>query len=325
MASNRPFPVDPILTAIAIGYRNPAHALIADRVLPRVEVLQETFKWTEFPIAEAFSYPETQVGRRGQVNTVEFTGTEKPGSVDDHGLDSDIPYSDIQAAEAARAAGTSKIDPKRLASEGLTNLITLAREVRAAAVIQDANNYAADKKITLAGNQQFSDFANSDPIGVISAGAEATLVYRPNTHVMGRVVWNVIRRHPKLVNAVKGNLTDQGLITKEQYAELFEIDPERVLIGESFVNTAKKGQAVNLQRVWSNSIELIYVDPAKTQANDSTITFGFTAQFGQRLAGSWEDRKIGLQGGEWVRVGERVKELVCAKDVGYRIGAAVAG
>jgi hypothetical protein len=323
MASNRPFPVDPILTAIAIGYRNPAHALIADRVLPRVEVLQETFKWTEFPIAEAFSYPETQVGRRGQVNTVEFTGTEESASVDDHGLDSDIPYSDIQAAEAARAAGLSKIDPKKLASEGLTNLITLAREVRAAAVVQDANNYAADKKVTLVGNQQFNDDA-SDPIGVIETGMSATLVYRPNTIAMGRVVWDVVKRHPKIVNAVKGNLTDEGIITKQQFADLFEIDVERLLIGESYVNTNKKGQAVNLQRVWGKSIELLYVDPAKAQANDATITFGFTAQFGQRLAGSWEDRKIGLQGGEWVRVGERVKELVCAKDVGYRIGAAVA-
>ena len=54
------------------------------------------------------------------------------------------------------------------------------------------------------------------------------------------------------------------------------------------------------------------------------ITFGLTAQWMTRIAGSTPDPKIGLLGGQRVRVGEFVKELVVANDVGYFIEDAVA-
>ena len=47
------------------------------------------------------------------------------------------------------------------------------------------------------------------------------------------------------------------------------------------------------------------------------MTFGYTAQFKDRVSGSIVDPDIGLRGGQRVRVGESVKELVVAKDAGY--------
>jgi hypothetical protein len=159
---------------------------------------------------------------------------------------------------------------------------------------------------------------------VIDEGMEKTLVYRPNTIAMGQPVWSKIKRHPKLIKAVKGGLTEDGAITKAQFAELFELAPENVLIGMAQVNLSRKGQAVNLSRVWGKSIQLLYIDPSKRQADGSVITWGFTAELGGRISGSIEDKDIGLQGGERVRVGERVRELVAAKSVGYQIQGAVA-
>lgn len=321
---NRPFPIDPTLTAIAIGYRNPAATLLYSRVLPTVEVMSEQFKWTEFPLAEGFTVPELEVGRKGRVNQVEFTATEKDSSTKDYGLDDAIPYSDIQAAARARAEKRSNIDPRNMAVEGLTNLIELGREVRAAQIVQDANNYDADKKIALVGTDKFSDYDNSDPYGVIDEGMDKTLVYRPNHIVMGQPVWSKIKRHPKLIKAVKGGLTEDGAITKAQFADLFELPPENVLIGMAQVNLSRKGQNVALSRVWGKSIQLLYLDPSKRQADGSVITWGFTAELGGRISGSIEDKDIGLEGGERIRVGERVRELVAAKSVGYQIQGAVA-
>lgn len=329
MAPNRPFPVDPTLTAIAVGYRNPAHFLIGRRALPPLTVLGETFKWHEYPLAEAFTVPETEVGRRGRVNQVEFTVTERESAVRDYGLDDPIPYSDIREAARARAEKRSNFDPRASAVEGLTNLIELDREVRAAAIVQDPANYAANKKLAIVdAKDRFDWFGDetdppSDPYAVIDEGMDKTLVYRPNTIVMGQPVWSKLKRHPKLIMAVKGGLTQDGAITKAQFAELFEINPENVLIGMAMHNTARKGQQVVLNRIWGKSISLLYLDPAKRTANDSTITWGFTAEYGGRVAGSIEDKDIGLEGGERVRVGERVKELMCAKDVGYLIQNAV--
>lgn len=321
---NRPFPLDPTLTAIAIGYRNPAATLLYSRVLPTVEVMSEQFKWTEFPLGEGFTVPELEVGRKGRVNQVEFTATEKDSSTKDYGLDDAIPYSDIQAAARARAEKRSNIDPRNMAVEGLTNLIELGREVRAAQIVQDANNYDADKKIALVGTDKFSDYDNSDPYGVIDEGMDKTLVYRPNHIVMGQPVWSKIKRHPKLIKAVKGGLTEDGAITKAQFAELFELPPENVLIGMAQVNLSRKGQNVALSRVWGKSIQLLYLDPSKRQADGSVITWGFTAELGGRISGSIEDKDIGLEGGERIRVGEKVRELVAAKSVGYQIQGAVA-
>ena len=318
--AKRPFVVDPVLTAIAIGYSNPADTLIADEVLPRAPVGQEAFKWTKYPLEDGFSIDETLVGRKGKPNEVEFSGEEAESSVQDHGLDAPVVNSDVEAARAAREKGLSTYDPEARAVAGLTNRIQLAREVRVASVIQNPNTYAAARRVTLAGNSQLSDYANSDPIGVIQTALDGTLVYRPNVVTMGFAAWSVIRRHPKLLKAVKGGLTDEGLLTRQQFADLFEIP--KVLIGSSYVNTSKKGQAATLARCWGKHISCLYINPEAT--TQEGITFGLTAQFGTRIAGRIEDPDIGLQGGYRVRSGERVRELVVAPDVGYFIQNAVA-
>lgn len=319
MAPNRPFTVDPVLTAIAIGYSNPAQALIADKVLPRIPVGQEIFKWTEYPVAEAFTVPETEVGRRGQVNQVTFSGTERESSTRDYGLDTPIPISDINVARAAREAKTSNYDPEQHSVAMLTKLVQLDREVRCAKRIQDPNTYAPGRRIVLAGGDQLSDYANSDPLGVLDAAIEGTLIYRANTLVMGNRPWSFLKRHPKLVNAVKGNLTSEGFITKQQLADLLDI--KEVLVGDAHVNTARPGQAANLTRAWGNSISALYIDPTATK---DEITFGFTATFGTKIAGRIEDEDIGLEGGVRVRSGEKIKEEIVAKDVGYLIQNPVA-
>lgn len=320
MAVRRPFVVNAVLTGIAIGYVNRAQTLIADDVLPRVPVGAEDFKWLEYPLAEGFTVPDTLVGRRGRVNQVSFTATERTSTTQDYGLEDPIPYSDITAADAQRAAGLSAFDPQAHSAEMLASLILLDREIRVAGVVQNPANYAAARKVALSGTSQFSDYTNSDPIGVIKTGLESTLVYRPNTMVMGHSAWSKLSSHPVLVNAIRGNLTNKGIVTRQEVATLFEV--QRVLVGESYVNTARKGQNAALSRVWGKHIELLYIDPnARPQGG---ITWGFTAQFGSRIAGTIEDANVGLKGGEATRVGEQVRELVVAPDTGYLIQNAVA-
>ncbi|MDZ4095469.1 MAG: capsid protein [Paracoccaceae bacterium] len=320
----RPFTVDPILTAIAVGFRNPAAFRIADQVLPRSTVGAENFKWTEYPISEAFNTPDARVGRLGRVQQLTFSGTEKTSSVEDFGLDAPIPYSDITAAEDARARGMSAYNPEAHSVGMLTDTLENIREVRVAALVHNLNSYAADKRITLAGNTQFSDYVNSDPIGVIKAGMEATLVYPPNTVVMGRSVWSKLSSHPKIVNAVKGNVTNSGIITRAQFLELLSGEGiTNLLIGDAWYNTAKAGQAPALARAWGKHIAMLHINPMAT-AEGGGITFGLTADYGGRVSGRIEDKDIGLQGGIRVRTGERVKELIVAKDVGYFVQNAVA-
>lgn len=254
----RPFPVDPTLTAIAIAFRNPAASLIYNRVLPPVPVLQEVFKYSEYPLEENFTVPELEVGRKSRPAIVEFSAIEKEAGVKDYGLDDVIPNSDIETAARARAEKRSKINPEQMATEGLANLLELGREVRTAKVVQDTANYTPDRIITLTGGDKFSDYKNSDPFGVLDDAMDKTLVYRPNMIVMGKPVWAKIKRHPRLIKAIKGGLTEDGAISKPQFADLMEISPENLLIGESQVNMSRKGQNPKLSRVWGDTISLLY-------------------------------------------------------------------
>lgn len=324
MATPRPFVSDPILTAVTVGYTNPAGARIADQVLPRSPVGAEEFKWTHYPLEEGFALPDAKVGRRGRVQQLEFTGEERTDAVEDYGLDTPIPYSDIEKAAEARARRTTSYDPERHSVMMLTETMLNIREVRVANMVQDAANYSSGRKVALSGTDRFSDYANSDPIGVIKTACDSTLIYRPNTMVMGREAWSKLSSHPDIVNAIKGNVTSQGIVTMAEVANLFAGEGiSQVLVGDAWANVAKKGQPVSLQRSWGKHIALLHVNPMAA-VEGGGITFGMTAELGRRIAGRIEDEDVGLQGGVRIRAGERVKELIIAPDVGYLIQNAVA-
>ena len=94
------------------------------------------------------------------------------------------------------------------------------------------------------------------------------------------------------------------------------------LWGAGFVNTAKKGQTAAMSRVWGKHCALLYV--GTDLANADQPCFGFTAQFGTRIAGSIPAPREGLRGGQIIRVGESVKEVISAPDAAYFFQNAVA-
>lgn len=201
----------------------------------------------------------------------------------------------------------------------LTNLIELDREIRVASMVFSAANYATANKTTLSGTSQWSAFATSDPIGGLMGALDAC-VMRPNIMVIGNAVWTKLRQHPLVVKAVLGNSGDSGVASREAVAGLLEID--QLIVGQGFVNTAKRGQTATLARAWGKHVALLYRDTLASAA--SGTTFGFTGQFGTRVAGSINDQDVGMRGGRRVRVGESVAEVLCGNDLGYFIENAVA-
>lgn len=311
--SKAPFVVTPELCAVAVMYKN--GKMIADEVLPRVPVDAESFKYQKYPQGEFFTVPETRVGRKSQPNQVEFSSTEQTDSTQDYGLDDAVPNKDVKNAMAQ----SSMTDPRKRAAMGLTELIVLSREVRAANLVFNPASYGAGNQSTLSGTSQWSDYANSNPQAAIMDALDL-LVMRPNIAVLGRSAWTKLSQHPKICKAVFGNNTDAGVVTRAQVAALLELDD--VLVGEGWVNTARRGQPVNMQRVWGKHASFLYRNmTADTQYG---VTFGMTAQFGERIGGEIEDPDIGVHGGVRVRVAESVKELVTANDLGYYFQNAIA-
>ncbi len=312
-----PFPITPELMAISIAYKNVKY--IADDVLPRVPTGTQEFKYTVYTKAESFTVPDTKVGRKSAPNEVEFTGTETTSKCQDYALDDPVPQEDVINAEAVNAMTGGHYDPLGRATEGTTDLVMLDREVRVANLVFVAANYPTGNKSTLSGTSQWSDYANSDPVAAIQAAMDA-MIFRPNCMTIGRPVFTKLISHPKIVQAVFGTAQTSGIVKREQLAALFELD--NIFVGDAWVNTAKRGQTLTLGRVWGKHCVLHYRD-LRADTRGGT-TFGYTAQWGARIAGAQPDSKIGMRGGQRVRVGESVKELITASDLGYMFESAVA-
>jgi hypothetical protein len=316
-----PFVIQPYLTSIVLAYRN--LKMIADDVLPRVPVLSEVFKYSLYNKGDAFTVPETQVGRKGKVNEIDWGATEVTSAVNDYGLEDPIPFRDIMNANSVPS---TPINPEAHSSELLADLISLDREKRVAALVFADATYPAANKVDLSvssGVNQWDNFdptTGSNPIAQITAAMDGMLV-RPNTMVLGRQVATKLMQNPRIIKAFNANLGDSGIVPLDFIRVLFGL--EKILIGEGWVNSKKKGQTATMVRIWGKSAALLAINPL-VQSTVGGVTFGITAEWGTRVAGTRQDPDIGLRGGTRVRVGESVKELVTASDAGYLFENAIA-
>lgn len=302
MAQVRPFPIDARLTAMAIAYSN--NEFIADRVLPRVPVARKEFRWMKFNRAERMTVPETLVGRKSLPNEVEFGATEEAGFVHDRGLDDVVPNDDILEAQGS---GYSPIDE---AVEGTTELILLDREIRTASKVMNPAAYPAANQVTI--TEKWDD-PDSNPVVAIRDYLDGVWV-RPNVLVMPVPVWNALSAHPRVIAAITPAGKTDGFATRQQLAALLEVN--EIMVGQGYKNAAKPGQAEAFQRVWGgDSVLTYYRNPQATPRRG--VTFGYTAQWGNRVSGQIAEPKMGLRGSVRVRVGESVNEMIVCNDLAF--------
>lgn len=301
-----PFPINPVLTGVARAYVN--NRLIANSICPRRPVAGEQFKWYQHKLGGKITVPALEVGRKGMPAEIEFEMEELDGSTKDWGLDDVVPNKDVD-----NAALIPGFNPLATAAENLTDLIELGREIRVADLVFASATYAAGNKLTLAGTDRWDDYDNSTPIDDIKAALDACIV-RPNVMVIGRAGWSKLNSHPQILAGVGKLNTNGGIATRQEVADLFELD--EIIVGEGWVNIANPGQAVQRRRVWGNHCALLVRDPL-ADFNNLRPTFCLTAQWGGRIAGDIPEPKLGLRGSVRVRVGESVRELNIAPDLGF--------
>ncbi|CAG1773118.1 hypothetical protein BAC2_03579 [uncultured bacterium] len=303
------------LTQIAMAVKPEGY--IADEVLPRVTVNKEAFKYRVFDIDEQFTPLDTHIGRSSAANEVEFSSELVDGSTRDWGLDDFIPQKDLDDA-----ADDPTLDLYGQAVENTTNLVVLARESRAAGIVFNANSYDAAMQAQLSGTSQWSH-ADSDPVKAIRTAIYSMLL-KPTIAVFGSKTWLHLSANPKLVAAIintggrgAGGTAAAGVATEEAVAAFFGL--KKVLVGDVFANSAKKGQASSLGKVWGAHAALLHINPQVANAQSPMPTWGFTAALkgNGRSVRTWYDPKRGINGGQTVRVAEQINELITFKRLGY--------
>lgn len=316
--ATQPFVIVASMCAVAVMY--PQGRRIADDVLPYVDVDGQSFSYTKYAQDLAFTSVDTRTGRLSAPPQLIFGSSEVTDRVEDEALDMPVPNRDIAAWTDARRIGrTQAPNPLDQAIESGMDAFLNRREVRAAGLVFNASSYGTNNKVTLSGTSQWSDYTNSDPLNALK-GYFDTMFVRPNIGVLGRLVATKLTNHPKVAAAVYKFGTTAGSVPIRALADQLELDD--IYVGDGFVNTAAPGLTPTMARVWGKHAAFLYRD--RTATAKGKLTFGFTARWRDRTAGTIDDPDIGAMGGVRARVLEHVKELVTANDLGYFVQNAIA-
>lgn len=292
--------VDPVLTNLARGYRNAQY--IGEGLFPIALMDKEAGVVPLFG-KEAFEVYDTERAIRAQSNIMTPDDTD--------GLDVVLREHDLAYPVDYREKNESMFDAEARASRRVVNAIDLRREVACAKLAQNPGTFLAGAKVTLAGSSQWSN-GGGDPIAVVEQGKEVVrsrIGIRPNTMTMGASVYQSLKFHPKLQDALGS--TERKLITVEHLKALFGI--ENVLIGESLAGS------VNTSDIWSDNLTLAYVakPAAGAQTDYDEPSFGYTL----RRKGMPEIDTYDGSGGKvrFVRNTDIYKPVVVGSDAGYLI------
>jgi len=243
--------VDRILTNISIAYMNQPGMYIADRIFPNVPVDFQSdifISWNKndwFRDEAQKRAPATESEGGGYTRGPDFTYF-----ADNWAYHKDIP-------DEVRRNSSIPMGPDRNATRFVTEKLRLRRERAFAADFFTTGVWGTDD--TTATN--WDDYSNSDPIGNIETAREVifgTTGFEPNTLVLGRAVWSVLKNHPDFYDRIK--YVQRGVNTIELVQELFGI--ERILIGNALYATNAEGATEAYDKIWGKNALLAYVAPA---------------------------------------------------------------
>ena len=298
--------VDAALSQVSIDFR--IDEFIADIVSPRIRAEKESDKYFVWG-TEAFNNPTTIRAPKAAYARTEFAPSTASYMCEEYGLE--IPIDDRERRNADAGA-----DIEIAAVEKATGIIMTGREKRLGDLL--TSTASVTQNTTLTGTDQWSDYTNSDPVGDIDtarAAIHAAGSPNPNLLVLGREAFDVLKRHPSLLEAFKYN-PRSGVVTEGMMGEFFGVD--RVLVGNARYRTSNEGQADALGYVWGKHTILLYT-PKTPSRYTPAATYSFV--FTDRVVETYREPEHSVT---VVRVREEVAEKVTSTACCYLIKNAVA-
>ena len=301
------FEVSPTLTGMVIGYQNPTYNLIADKVLPKVPVNGELFKWKEYPENAFLRVPDTEVGREGAPKGLGLRFEKKTAEINRYATVEKVPMADVNAA-------TDGDDPVKDHAILAANSLILAREKRVADIMQNPDNFA--HKETLTSSDKFD---NPDTnLTKMMADIRSSMRVKPNCGIISDAGLVALQRHPDIVASYNGSINGNNRGEAPFEAVMRFLKLKELFVGELFLDFAKEGRGPDIKNIWGNNLILFFKNP-QAKPNNGEMTFGLTAEFETRKASTWDDPNPGADGVKHIKVAEKLKELVIAPSCGYLI------
>jgi hypothetical protein len=237
------------MSNVSIGFGNTQY--IADQVFPVVQVLKKS---DNYYIFDRSSWFRDDIGPRApgtRARRVDFTVSSASYIC--------LPYALAKGVtDEERENSDSVFQPDIEATEFVTDKLLLGQEKRVADIVSASGNWASASN--LSSGTKWSD-DNSTPtanIITLTKAVRQSIGRRPNVGVMGATIWERLMDHPEMMDRIK--YTRPGaVLLPDDIANWFGL--ERVLIGESIINSAQDGATDSLADIWGDFFWVGWVPP----------------------------------------------------------------
>lgn len=243
--------VDKLLSQFSQMYR--PEGFIVPFLFPELKVKEKTGKYAKYG-TENMRVLADQLYRAPGTRSAGFDYSVSQGqyTCQERSLEKLIP-------DEAYANTDDPYDAKRDGTSVAKDLLALNHEYAVANALNSTS--LLTQNVTLSGTDQWSDGANSDPLGDIRTGINTirqSTGTRPNIAWMSYEVMATLADHPDVRDALKytagGQVSEEDLVTFLK--KKFKL--RDVYVGTAVGDTADEGQTATLTDVWANNFWLGY-------------------------------------------------------------------
>lgn len=305
--------VDKLLTGVSSAYIPKDY--ISESILPTIQAAQYTGLLGKYGTSH-LRIENAVKGGRGKYRRVETQSRSTTQYIiEGHGLEGFVSKEDYKNCVE------DPFDAERDEALGLATVLWLEKEK----VLADAlgSTSVMTQNVTLSGTSQFNDYNNSNPIGV-AATARAAIIdsvgQMPNLAIMDIKVWNQLRFHPQMLDALGYKYGRPGGLSEDEMAAALGVD--KVLYGKARYESAKEGQSSSLAPVWGKNL-IFAVAPESAQIQQ--VSLGYMV----RLAGEsprkvYKEANFNPPGSTKILVEDEYEMLISNPLAGYLVAGAIA-
>lgn len=304
--------VDKLLTGVSSAYV--PKGFISEMVLPTIQSMQYTGLLGKYGTSH-LRIENSVKGGRGKYRQVETRVYSTTSYViEGHGLEGFCSKEDY-------ANVYEPFDAERDETLGLSTVLWLEKEKALADSLNSTS--ILTQNTTLSGTGQFNDYGNSDPIGVFNT-ARSTILnatgMMPNLAIMDVQVWNTLRFHPQMLDALGYKWARPGGLQEDEMAKAMGVDT--VLFGSARYESAKEGQSSSLSSVWGKSV-IFAVAPDKPEVMQKSIGY-LVRPVGSQPRKVYKQSNFNPPGSTAVLVEDEYDMLISDAACGYLVAAAIA-
>ena len=263
--------VSEVLTSISVMYAN--GELIGDRIMPPIVGATSgklSATWYSFDKRDRMAYPEDTMDESSDPAETNQNRSTQSATLRVRSLRELVDQYTIQNQDQPL---NELVDAQQNVAYGLK----FRRELRVISEATTAGNFGSNT-IAIAAGDRWDSSTGGDPGGVVDAAKAATWTGAGGGRWVGAMslnVYNVLKRHPKILDTFKYGATPGGpkSATRQMLAEYFDLD--EILVGEARKDTANLGQSASYSRMWPDVFGIYRVAGNLSVRN---AAFGYTLQ-----------------------------------------------